>query len=265
MNYLRSVALILLLALALTACGEAAEQGTEIDFGDGITETTAEPDTSGENTGDELPPDDEDEETSAVGADEEFFSVEEYDYTAESDPDVLAYFNGDIGAALTKLAPSVKSVAYAAYCYPDDLAGDPSDQIVWCALYSMVSVYHQAEAQADENGCTAIQGSGVLETMAKNMFTAELGALSTPHEDFLDSLIFYDAANDSYIFEPSGGEGLEVRICALEASAGDDMNLTVQLYNSIFDFTSWVSLTITRNPASVYGYTVSGATAWNEE
>ena len=74
-----------------------------------------------------------------------------------------------------------------------------------------------------------------------------------------------DNAADTYTFEPSGGEGLEIRICALEAGKDGRMNVTVQLYNSIFDFTSWVSLSIKKEESSSYGYTVWSATSWSEE
>lgn len=250
------LALLLALLLLLASCGEKAEEG-KVDFGgDDLPVTEPEEDGEEEETASE---EDDDYET--------FFSVEEYDYTGETDPDILAYFNNDIGGALTRLAPSVKSAAYAAYCYPDDLTGAPNDQIVWCAIYSMIDAFHQLPEGSETNsdGQIIVKGSDKLTAMAKDMFTADVGELSTPHEDFLDSLIYYDASADTYTFEPSGGEGLEIRICALEAGSGDNMGLTVQLYNSIFDFTSWVSLTITKNPASAYGYTVTGATAWNEE
>ena len=252
------IALFLMLALLFASCG-SGEAESQADFtggGETAAETGEDDPESGEE---ENEPEDPDYET--------FFSVEEYDYTGETDPDILAYFENDVGGALTRLAPPIKSAAYAAYCYPDDLTGDPQDQIVWCALYSMVDAFHQLPegSTTTDEGQIVIKGSDKLEKMAKDMFSTGVDTLPAVHEDFLDSLIFYDQTTDTYTFEPSGGEGLEIRICALEAGSGDDMGLTVQLYNSIFDFTSWVSLTITKNPASSYGYSVSGATAWNEE
>lgn len=260
MNIRKITALFCALVLLFAACGSEKEEN-RVNFGGDTAVSSGETETGGE-TGSQP-----DGDTASEGEFETFFSVEEYDYTGETDPDILAYFGNDIGGALTRLAPSAKAVAYAAYCYPDDLAGEVTDEVVWCALYSMIDAFHQLPegSTTTEDGRVVIRGSDKLMHMAADMFTAGVGTLSVPHEDFLDSLIYYDAATDTYTFEPSGGEGLEIRICALEAGGGDGMGLTVQLYNSIFDFTSWVSLSITKNPASAYGYTVSGATAWNEE
>ena len=110
-----------------------------------------------------------------------------------------------------------------------------------------------------------LRSSEALRKMADDMFSADVEVLGVPHEDFLDTLIYYDNAADTYTFEPSGGEGLEIRICALEAGKDGRMNVTVQLYNSIFDFTSWVSLSIKKEESSSYGYTVWSATSWSEE
>ncbi|MBR5742685.1 MAG: hypothetical protein IKX85_02700 [Clostridia bacterium] len=261
MRRIRAAAAILAVLLLLCACSGEKTPGS-IDFGEGETDGTGETGTgvdafTGGNEG----------STGEEGEYETFFSVEEYDYTAETDSEIISYFGGDIGGALTRLAPSLKSVAYASYCYPQDMNGDPQDDILWCAIYSMVAIFRQYPegTGTDEEGRVVIKGTEALRRMADDMFSADVEILGVPHEDFLDSLIYYDNSSDAYTFEPSGGEGLEIRICALEPGKDGRMNVTVQLYNSIFDFTSWVSLSIIREESSSYGYTVWSATSWSEE
>ncbi len=263
MKRLRVTAFILavLLLISLPAC--SGNKTSTVDFG-------GDDDTKESETGtgmDAFTEGQEDGDGETEGEYETFFSVEEYDYTAETDSEIISYFDGDIGAALTKLAPSIKSVAYASYCYPEEMTGDPAEDMLWCAIYSMIAVYHQYPegTETDSLGRVSIKGSETLRKMADDMFSADVEVLGVPHEDFLDTLIYYDNATDVYTFEPSGGEGLEIRICALETGKDGKMNVTVQLYNSIFDFTSWVSLSIMKEASSAYGYTVQSATSWSEE
>jgi len=253
--------LAVLLLISFAACSDN-KKGT-VDVGGDDTADTSETETGM----DAFTEGQEDGEGDTDSEYETFFSVEEYDYTAETDSEIISYFNGDIGAALTKLAPSLKSVAYASYCYPEEMTGDPADDMLWCAVYSMIAVYHQYPegTETDALGRVSIKGSETLRKMADDMFAADVEVLGVPHEDFLDTLIYYDNAADTYTFEPSGGEGLEIRICALEAGKDGKMSVTVQLYNSIFDFTSWVSLSIKKEESSSYGYTVMSATSWSEE
>ncbi|MBR5867925.1 MAG: hypothetical protein IKZ21_00650 [Clostridia bacterium] len=267
------LSLLLVMALLLSACGK----GESLQFEE---EEEMESNTQGETAIQDPDEVTESEEGEAAAEDEgegkseeveyeyeTFFSVEEYDYTQETDPDLIAYFDGDIGSALTKLAPAAKAVAYAAYCHPEDMVGAPQDNMLWSAIYAMVDLFHQLPegTTQDAEGRTVIHGAQSLQTMVNDMFTANVGTVGTPHEDYLDSLIYYDAAAGTYTFEPSGGEGMEIRICALELGPDGKMGITIQIYNSIFDFTSWVSLTIDKDAASAYGYTVSEATAWSED
>lgn len=267
--------LLIVLALLLSACG-AENQNTASFDDDPVPESESVTQSAPEG---EAFPDSESEVTSAVESDteafevaqegelENFFSVEEYDYTAETDPDIIAFFGGDVGSALTKLAPSLKSVAYAAYSYPEDMVNAPAQNMLWSAIYAMIDTYHQYPANytTDSEGRVVITGAATLKAMVSDMFTADVGEIGAPHEDFLDSMIYYDADADTYTFEPTGGEGLTVRLCALEFSPDGQMTVTIQLYNPIFDFTSWVSMTVVADGESVYGYTVSSATSWTED
>lgn len=269
------LSLLLVLCLILSACGKSEslqfddEQELESNLENEIPEAElVVPEGKEETEGSEG--ETEVTETEGEGVEyeyETFFSVEEYDYTQETDPDLLAYFDGDIGGALTKLAPAAKAVAYAAYCHPEDMVGAPQDNMLWSAIYAMVDLFHQYPegTTQDAEGRTVIAGSAGLQSMVNDMFTANVGVIGEPHADYLDSLIYYDAANATYTFEPSGGEGMEIRICALELGPDGTMGITIQIYNSIFDFTSWVSLSIEKDATSAYGYTVSQATAWSDE
>ena len=266
MRIKRTVAAVLAVLMLLSFASCDGKKTGSVEFGG-----DEKPGTSETRTGvDAFTGDEESDTPSSEGGESEyetFFSVEEYDYTAETDPDVIAYFSGDIGGALTKLAPSLKSVAYASYCYPQEMTGVPEDDMLWCAIYSMIASFHQYPegTETDSEGRVTVKGTEALRKMADDMFSADVEILGVPHEDFLDSLIFFDNASDTYTFEPSGGEGLEIRICALEPGKDGRMNVTVQLYNSIFDFTSWVSLSIRKEESSSYGYTVWSATSWSEE
>ena len=269
------LSLLLVLSLLLGACGKSEslqfddEDEMESDTQGGTVILDPGPVISGEEETE--PEADQEEEGEGEGEAEyeyeTFFSVEEYDYTQETDPDLIAYFNGDIGSALTKFAPAAKAVAYAAYCHPEDMVGAPQDNMLWSAIYAMVDLFHQVPdgTTQDAEGRVVITGVQGLQTMVNDMFTASVGTVDAPHADYLDSLIYYDAASETYTFEPSGGEGLEIRICALELGPDGTMGITIQIYNSIFEFTSWVSLSIEKDDTSAYGYTVSQATAGSDE
>jgi len=274
----RLLALLITLTLLLSACGAEDKQVASFDddpASEVETASKSESETEGEPTSEsesEVITAESETETEAFevapeGDLETFFSVEEYDYTAETDADIIAFFGGDIGAALTKLAPSLKSVAYAAYSYPEDMVDTPEENMLWSAIYAMIDTYHQYPANytTDSEGRVVITGAATLKAMVSDMFTADVGEIATPHADFLDSMIYYDSDADSYTFEPTGGEGLNVRLCALEFSPDGQMTVTIQLYNPIFDFTSRVSMTVTADSESIYGYTVSTATSWTED
>lgn len=249
----------LVICLLFTSCGKSDDTSEyeTVTFGTDTTSSKSSDDVSSGDSENNINPDDI----------ETFFDVTEYDYTAETNEDIINYFHGDIGSALTKLAPSVKAVAYAAYCYPEDMAGAPEENMLWCAIYNMIDIFHQypSSSSTDKDGNTVVSNSSELQSMVSDMFTSEVSAVSAPSADYLDSLIFYDEAKGTYTFAPSGGEGLEIRICALEPTGGPEMNISIQIYNEMFDFSSWVSLNIVEDTASVYGYTVSSATVWTEE
>jgi len=280
MKYIaRLLAPLFLLTLLLSSCGEEAKPVASFEDGTGSIETSSE--SQSESAAPESTPAESESEVisepetdvevfevAPEGELESFFSVEEYDYTAETDAEIIRFFGGDIGAALTKLAPSLKSVAYAAFSYPEVTINSaaPEQNLLWSAIYTMIDTYHQYPANytTDSEGRVVIAGAATLKAMVSDMFVADVGDITTPHEDFLDSMIYYDADADVYTFEPTGGEGLNIRICALELS-GDLCCVTIQFYNPIFDFTSWANIYIQPDNESVYGYTVNSATSWTED
>jgi len=271
---------LFLLSLLLTSCGE--EKGQIASFDESETAPVSEGQSEG-TAPESTPTESESEATSESETDveafevtpeaeselENFFSVEEYDYTAETDAEIIAFFGGDIGAALTKLAPSLKSVANAAFSYPEVTVSStavPEQNLLWSTIYTMIDTYHQypADYKTDSEGRVVITGAATLKAMVSDIFAAGVGEISAPHEDFLDSMIYYDAAADTYTFEPTGGQGLNIRICSLELSGGNCC-VTIQFYNSIFNFTSWANIYIQPDSESVYGYTVASATSWTED